>query len=169
MDDSFIVEKWVWTENDLEEMGWHDCHVHALAFDPETAELLFDLDYILKWINPGQGENHYSFWSAPATLVFSEVENLKVNLEPFPAFELDAISREKQQNVEAPSSLPTSTTWLWTLDFFNGRITFNSTGFRQYIRKPPILNTTQSLTLDQRGGYSFDRCEGCSTDHGSTL
>jgi hypothetical protein len=156
-------------ENDFEQMGWHDCWVHALAFDPEAAELLFDLDYILQWINPGPEEKHFSFWSAPATLVFSEVENLKVSLEPFPAFELDAISREKPGNAEAAGNHLTSAAWLWTLDFFNGRITFHSTGFRQYIRKPPILNTTQSLALDQRGGRSFDRCEGCSTDHEPTL
>ena len=169
MTDGFVVEKWVWTENDFEEMGWHDCQVHAIAFDPDAAELLFDLDYILKWVNPQLSEKHYSFWSAPATLVFSDIASLKVNLEPFPAFELDGIFREKPEDSEAVGNQTTSAAWLWTLNFFNGRITFNSAGFQQYIRKQPIFNTTQRLTLEQRGGRSFDRCEGRSSDHEPTL
>ncbi|MGE0643366.1 MAG: hypothetical protein AB7P24_06820 [Nitrospira sp.] len=168
MTDGFVVGKWVWTENDFEQMRWHDCWVHALAFDPEAAELLFDLDSLLKWINPGSEEKHFSFWSAPATLVFSEVENLKISLEPFLAFELDAISREEIRKLDTSGSSPASPNWTWTLDFFNGCISFNSTGFRQYIRKSPVFNTTGRLALDQRGGLSFERREGLDPSHKPT-
>src|SRR5215213_10801038 len=93
MTDGCALEKWTWTEEDFERMGWHDAQVHAFAFLPESWELLLDLDDILKWVAPSEGESHYSFWSAPATLIFENVADLKIELEPFPAFELDGIER----------------------------------------------------------------------------
>ena len=82
MTDGCALEKWTWTEEDFERMGWHDAQVHAFAFLPESWELLLDLDYILKWVAPSEGESHYSFWSAPATLIFENVADLKIELEP---------------------------------------------------------------------------------------
>jgi hypothetical protein len=52
---------------------------------------------------------------------------------------------------------PSSVHWLWTLDFHNGRVTFRSTGFTQSFRRPPVFNSSQSLTLEERGGLSFER------------
>jgi hypothetical protein len=33
---AYTPEKWIWTEADFETMGWHDVHVHALAFQTDT-------------------------------------------------------------------------------------------------------------------------------------
>ena len=153
----YTFEKWTWTEQDLERMGWHDAQVHAFAFRPESWEFLLDLDYIVDWVKPAAGESHYSFWSAPATLVFESVAGLKIELEPFPAFELDSIERSDPQVLDGRENAPASVHWLWTLEFFHGRITFRATGFAQHFRRQPVFNTTQSLTLDERGGLSFDR------------
>ena len=157
MADGYALEKWAWTEDDFERMGWHDAHVHAFAFLPDTWEFLLDLDYIVEWLGPAGGESHYSFWSAPATLVFDNVTELRIELEPFPGFELNSIERRDPQAPDGREDMPSSVHWLWVLDFFNGRITFRATGFTQYFRREPVLNTTQYLTLEERGGLSLQR------------
>lgn len=43
----------LWTDQQFEEMSWHDNHVHALrivAGAYGSGELILDLDYILDWI-----------------------------------------------------------------------------------------------------------------------
>jgi hypothetical protein len=157
MPDGYTLEKWTWTEEDFERMGWHDALVHAFSFQPGDWELLMDLDYILQWVDPAPGEGGYRFWSAPATLVFADVADLRIELEPFPAFELADISRSDPQASDTREDTPSSVHWLWTLDFHNGRVTFRSTGFTQSFRRPPVFNSSQSLTLEERGGLSFER------------
>jgi hypothetical protein len=157
MAEGYALEKWVWTEEDFERMGWHDALVHALSFQPDTWEFLLDLDYILEWVDPAPGESGYRFWSAPATLVFSDVSNLKVELTPFPAFEIADISRSDPQATDGREDTPSSVHWVWTLEFHNGQITFRSSGFTQWYRRMPTHNSTQSLSLEERGGMSFHR------------
>jgi len=157
MGDEYQLEKSVWTEEDFDRMGWHDATVHAFAFEPDRWEFLLDLDYILKWVRPAESEASFSFWSAPATLVFDNVTNLEVELSPFPGFELSDIQRDDPQLPDAQEHSSGSLDWRWTLAFFNGQITFRATGFTQYIRRAPISNTSQSLTLEERGGLSFSR------------
>src|SRR5687767_3381408 len=142
-------------------MGWHDARVHAFAFEPDTWELLLDLDYIFEWINPVPDETHYSFFSAPATMVFENVSDLAVHLEPYPAFELSGIERSDPQATHPAEHEAGERHWLWTLDFFNGEITFRSTGYKLHVRREPIRITTQGLSLEERGGLSFAR----SRDH----
>lgn len=157
MAEGYALEKWTWTEEDFERMGWHDALVHAFSFQPADWELLLDLDYILEWVDPAPGEASYRFWSAPATLVFSDVTDLQIELEPFPAFEIADISRSDPQAPDGREDTPSAVHWLWTLDFHNGRATFRSTGYTQWFRRPPVFNNSQSLTLEERGGLSFER------------
>jgi hypothetical protein len=157
MPDEYLLEKSVWTEEDFERMGWHDATVHAFAYEPDLSEFVLDLDYILKWIRPVEDETHLSFWSAPATLVFENVSRLAIELAPFPGFEISDIDRVNAQPAEGHERVLGSSEWHWTLGFFNGQISFRSTGYTQFIRRTPIPNTTQSLTLEERGGISFAR------------
>ena len=80
MHQEYELEKWVWTEEDFERMGWHDSRIYALAFSPETFELLLDIDYIFQWINPEPGETFYKFWVAPATLIFENVSDVDFDI-----------------------------------------------------------------------------------------
>ena len=63
-------------------MGWHDSRIHAVAFLTEKFELAFDIDYILRWVQPSEDEYH-RFWVAPATLVFENIHEVKFDIEPF--------------------------------------------------------------------------------------
>ena len=76
------VAKYLWTDDDFEAMGWHDVIVHAFRSEPgdhavtsASDRLLFDLDYIVKWVVE-QPLNGISCWLLPATLVFEDVGGL---------------------------------------------------------------------------------------------
>lgn len=47
--------------------------------------------------------------------------------------------------------------WEWVLDTNVGDIRIWSIGYKQYIRKNPLLTSQQVLSQDQRGGFSFER------------
>ena len=150
------IEKPVWTEADFEQMGWHDVHVHAVAFRPETFELWLDIDYIFSWVDPQGSETHYSFWVAPATLVFENVYNLKFDIEsPDGDMSLQGIERSAASTPR--NAVTKHTEWRWQLDFNEGQMTLRSVGYSQFTRRPPVLVRAQQLTLEQRGGVSFDR------------
>ncbi len=155
----FSIERHLWTEEDFEQMGWHDARVWGLAFIQESSEFLLDLDYVLEWIAPKDGERHYTFWTVPATLIFENVVDLHLDLEPFSDFSIAGIARSDPGVPRNAASIGKDKDWLWQIDCHVGSIRFRSVGYKQYLRGAPILNTTQYLPLDQRGGVSFARTE----------
>jgi hypothetical protein len=141
----YNLDQWVWTTADFERMGWHDATIHALAFAPDTFEILFDLDYILQWIHRTPPERYFSFWIAPATLVFENVSDVRIEITNR-YLTLQDIQRSDEQTT--PSGLAQ---WLWTLNGNEGTISLRSTGFVQYFRRVPICTASQQLPLAQRG------------------
>jgi hypothetical protein len=148
------VSKSNWTDADFEDMGWHDATVHALATRPEedhTGRLLIDLDYIIEWVPPTDGETSFSFWLAPATLVFEHAWDLTLQIDHLDSagleLELDAVTRTSGP---APGR-----SRVWTLEGHNFTLAITSVGYRQYLRKAPIWSRGQRLDTTQRGGISF--------------
>ena len=161
MSESYTPDKLIWTESDFEIMGWHDCHIHAIAFDElsEKFELVLDLDYIFKWIDPIAPQKNYSFWIAPCTLIFENVHSLSLDLQSVDGLEIDNVSRA---NVRVPRNsefIHRDKEWDWTIECQEGTITFCSVGFKQFVRSPPVRNDAQSLSLAERGGRSFERID----------
>ena len=151
---AYALEKWVWTEADFDQMGWHDVRVHAIAAITERFEILFDIDYILQWVAPVPPSAHYTFWVAPATLVFENVSGVSIELElQGGEFHVLDLARTDKQ----PSPNGKMTTWLWTIDGVQGSIRFVATGYKQYLRRKPVQAQGQELTHEQRGGLSFGR------------
>ena len=101
-------ERRIWTEADFEQMGWHDCAVHALAFRPERFELRLDLDYILEWVAPTEPGGPFTFRVAPATLVFHNVSGVTADLQPGTGVlpTLDALTRADRQPGESAERVP---------------------------------------------------------------
>ena len=156
--------KVTWTEADFEQMGWHDARVVAFAVRPETYEVEFDLDYIVEWVDPSERGGNYSFWSAPATLVFENVRKLVLHMEPDPPeFEIIGIERDEPSHELPLGTTPWGSTirgpeWRWQFDLGRGTLSFRSTGYQQYFRRPPLfVGQQQQPTLAQRGGISFAR------------
>ena len=155
LEDAIPTTKAVWTEEDFDQMGWHDDFVHAMAYQRDGAgqgELLLDLDYAVKWVPPLPGERYFSQWVCPATLVFHGVEQLDGSSEPnyHPAWGtvlLDIFRGEPDERAMRS----------WTMDGLCFTITFVADAFTQYLRHLPVLTQGNKLTLEERSGLSFDR------------
>jgi hypothetical protein len=156
----FQPEKSVWTEADFENMCWHDVHVHSMAFDPEGQRVLFDLDYIFKWVSPATNSGFFSFWISPSTLVFSSAIDFRVCPDPcfaasFPLegfLILDLLRTPLPPHASPDDITPFCT---WTLECIEGKITFTANGFSQFTRRAPVLCEGQRLSPGERGGFSF--------------
>lgn len=154
--DEYKIEKWIWTEEDFEKMGWHDTQVYAISFHAETYEIALDLDYIFEWVNPKANETYFNFWIAPATLVFENVYDIKMELDTT-EFELDAVERTDPQRPKNAEYIKRENEWLWSLEAHRGGIEFRSVGYKQYIRRKPVFSKLQKLDSEIRGGISFHR------------
>ena len=157
----YLLEKKVWTENDFEKMGWHDCNIYGLIFqntnadNKYTTDLIFDIDYIFKWVSPIPPKSNFSFWVSPCSLIFTDAFALTIDidrrggttdlLEIEDLYLIDKIEQEKNK-------------WIyeWSIDLQEGKINFKSSGFKQIVRQNPIFTESQALTLNQRNGINFD-------------
>jgi hypothetical protein len=152
------LEKAVWTDGDFDTMGWHDARVHAIAFheDEHNAELLLDLDYIVRWTDPEPPAEYFSFRVAPATLVFGNVWDLDGELGAAwtrTLLQIENIHRHDPENDRQRGSGLQP----WVIEWSQGHeLTLLASGFRQHFRRRPA-HAGQWLELDERGGISFDQ------------
>lgn len=150
----FKLEKWVWTEDNFEKMGWHDCRIHGFCVDEEKYQLFLDIDYIFEWVI--QKNNKYKFWVAPATLVFENVYDLHFDLNcSVIGIEMFSLEKEEARKPFNSVTINKEIEWKWNFDIQEGCLSFWSVGFKQYIRRPPVLIDTHFFSLTQRGGISF--------------
>lgn len=157
MNEIYQLEEWVWSEADFEVMGWHDSRIHALAFLPDDFEMVFDIDYIVKWVHPQPNETHFKFWVSPATLVFENVYDVEFELESYAGrLEIDDIERDDERPPRNARHIGKQTEWKWSVRCQEGEIRFRSTGYKQYIRTHPVFSVSQALDLQSRG-FSFSR------------
>jgi hypothetical protein len=153
--EQFKLEKWLWTNQDFDLMGWHDATIYAFALKPEQFELLLDIDYILKWVDPVPPDEHYTFWVAPATLVFEGVQDIRIDLDIRYIQDISLQGVEREGPIASLGNNRISE-WMWTLKTNEGIIKFRASGYTQYFRSEPIETDLQGLSLDGRGGLSFE-------------
>jgi hypothetical protein len=152
------IEKTIWTEDDFDEMGWHDTYIHAISIGANY-ELVFDIDYIFKSNSSLKEDNYFSFWISPCTLVFENVHDLRFDIEVSEPFEIQ-ISDMIRSNPQRPANADFIKRELehdWVIETQQGEITFTSVGFKQYVRKKPMLQDKQVIDAADRGGISFNR------------
>ena len=158
MKEEYEPEKRIWSEKDFQAMGWHDCTILALAL--EKHNLLLDIDYILNWVEPSKRGDPYKFWVSPATLIFENIHSLAIDIDiegwnlDGHQIEIDDIEREDQQEFGKSGTIK-QTEWKWTIMLQEGDIVFRSIGYKQYLRKKPILSSSERLGLKERGGISL--------------
>ncbi|AFM02750.1 hypothetical protein Fleli_2334 [Bernardetia litoralis DSM 6794] len=143
--EKYELEKNIWTETDFEIMGWHDSNIYKLGL---TNDLELDIDYILKWNKPDIEGLPFTFWVAPATLVFRKIKNI--------SFELNTAFNNtfEIENIEKTESKDETT---WTIITRQGDIQFISEGFTQYIRQEPFFQFGQTISYIERYGWTLDR------------
>jgi hypothetical protein len=141
----------LWTDQQFDEMSWHDNHVHALRIVEGAhglGELILDLDYILDWIRDTDG---YKFRIIPVSLRFFEVTNLRVSLDyatPTAAlgpFSIHAIERQSD-----PRERYVAQIWKILINWPEGEIVFEAKGFEQRAFGAPVLSESQCLRSDER-------------------
>ncbi|MCL2871645.1 MAG: hypothetical protein FWF41_01460 [Betaproteobacteria bacterium] len=143
-----------WSIDDFDEMSWHDVHFHGFRLEQNesesgTAELIFDIDYILEWLKV---EGAFQFVVAPARLQFHEIFGLKMELDyasptaGMCPFSISGITRERFVS-------PTGYVWYkWKLEINwpNGFIEFDSPGFTQTLTGKSYTQGQQWLNPAQR-------------------
>ena len=160
---TFTLDKNIWTQADYQQMDWHDCSIYGLTFMPVcergTTHLVFDIDYILKWVDPRKPGQPISFWVSPCTLVFKDAFALTINVDRrggttnmLKIVDLYIVEKIEQETNKC--------IYEWTIDLQEGRINFKSSGFDQIVRQTPIFTGGQILTLDERNGISFNMTPG---------
>jgi hypothetical protein len=154
VDESYQLEKSLWTNNDFELMGWHDSPVYAISFKDFGFHL--DIDYIFKWVKPEKEEIYFKFWISPCTLIFENVSEMKFD------FSLSVPSNLIISDITRINEQPTPNSkfieYDWVIEVFDeGNITFKSTGYQQHVRQTPILTDNQEVDLETRGGISFNK------------
>jgi len=148
------LEKATWTDADFAAMGWHDCHVHAVSVGERDdgaippGRLLLDLDYIVKWVDPAYGQQHFSFWIAPATLVFEGAWDITGDLGPLG----ELLEIADLHRLDSPDKYPDP---LWDIEGHNFELRLRAPAYTQYLRTPPRHTDHQALTLTDRGGINF--------------
>lgn len=159
--EEYKLEKSIWTEKDYEQMGWHDCHIYGLIFqnddsDRFATDLVFDIDYIFKWVHPTPPQQNFSFWVAPCTLKFENTFALTIDIDRrggmsdmLEVADLCLVNKTEQETNK----------WIfeWSIELQEGKITFKSTGLKQILRQKPTLTKSQMLTLEERKGISFQQ------------
>ncbi len=156
----FEPVKLIWTQEDYEQMGWHDCSIYGLVFLPveetETTHLALDIDYIFKWVNPLKPGQPISFWVSPCTLVFKDTFALTMNIDKKGGAS-DMLEIADLYLVEKVEQETNKWIYEWTIDLQEGWVNFKSSGFEQIVRQKPIFTNGQFLTLEERNGVNFSQ------------
>ena len=145
-----------WTADDFDEMSWHDVHVHGFRFDTfkddnGSADLVLDIDYILKWEKSGNG---FLFTVCRADLRFHEVFGLKLELDyatptaGMCPFSLAGLEREI---VKFPTGYQ-SYKWRLPINWPKGSLEFQAPGFTQVLTGTPHVQPNQARMDEKRGG-----------------
>jgi len=148
------VARTTWTEADYSTMSWHDNAVHAIAWEAlpnNPGRLLLDIDYILRWDAPEPSATTLGFWISPATLVFDPAWDLTTDIDRIGwGFQLFLTAIRRSEPDERGNSE-------WTLEGDGINISLGAPGFVQYLRRPPVHCPGQALSVEERGGFSFER------------
>lgn len=144
MIEKYHLEKWIWDQDDFETMGWHDNPIYAMSFEDDV---MFDLDYLFKWVQPLLPRTNYWFWISPATLLFKQPTRLEIDIELdfVNGIEINMITKEV---VNGKTN--------YIIEAQEGRIRIQTEEFTQIIRRPPTLQITQCLPILERGQICFD-------------
>jgi len=153
----------VTTHADFENESWHDNYLYGLSIDVGDieaddwrAELVLDIDHITEWVKGADGA--ITFLVAPATLVFHDVTDLKLNIDwgrsghqtALHEASIGQIEREQVADQKICLDRPYYS-WRIVLNWpHDGMITFGASGYTQKLRKEPFETEQQKLAPGMR-------------------
>ena len=154
------------TEADFERLSWHDNHIYGLhlslgdaARDDWRSDLVLDIDHIVEWVC-GVDKRTW-FRVAPATFVFHDVTDLRVDIDwgdsgcqmAIREASIDDIARERVTDQKICLDRPY---YRWRIEANwpkGGVIAFGASGFTQTLRAAPVLIDEQKLSPLDRAPY----------------
>ena len=142
----------VWTEDQFEEMSWHDNHVHALRViegEHGAGQFVLDLDYITEWVRC-EGDT-FRFRIVPATLTFREVTNLRIDLDyATPTAALGPFSIHAVERYIVHRERYDATIWKIIINWPKGEISFEAHGYEQRASGVERLCDDQVISARER-------------------
>ncbi len=138
-----------YTDEELDDLGFHDCYVWGMRWDAQTYSFSLDLDYIVEWVKPADRDGAFRFWTSKAELCFGNVDNLEISLswdQCLLECQIQDIHRRESRNT------PNGTTqWRWELELSSpeGEVSFWATDFQLRIVTSPVLSDGQSPRIPQ--------------------
>ena len=147
MEKKYNLEKTMWSENDFNEMNWHDNKIHAMSFQDEF-KFLLDIDYIFKW-QLKSNKKKYLFWISPCTMIFENVYDIVFDLEVSVPHQviIDNITMTNPRKPKNVIYLEKQIEYDWLIETINGDISFKSVGFDQFVKKTPISTNKNSTSI----------------------
>jgi len=166
------LSKATWTDQDLDTMSWDLCQIHALAVTddegppddltpeefleqddiddtaPSALELHFDLDYIVRRVEPPMPLRDVEFWVSPATLVFHNVWSIRGDLRSL------CVPLQMTNLYRTSPAIPRDEAG-WHLAGRDFDLRFQAWSFSLYLRRPPRYGR-RVLRMAERGGISFE-------------
>jgi len=142
------VDKRIWTERDFGQLGWHDCRLYSMVNDYNEFNFKLDLDYILKWEKVNNELK--GFWVSPCDLIFQNYSFLEINIVNEGT--TDTIISNVSMNLIGTTPNGKFNAYQFTIEL-NGEnyISVKATGFKQVLRKNPILLSNQDYgSLENR-------------------
>lgn len=147
-----------WTEQNFNEMLWHDNAVHSVSFrnpqDDYSFDFILDIDYVLERIEIAN--DRYEFIVAPATLTFHDVDKLvfDVKLAYKENLVIDFIDRQEITTDAQRNAGYLVYRWKIRLHSHSSEhenvIVFESPRFTQELRREPIRTDCYRLSEVQR-------------------
>ncbi len=149
---------------DFKGLSWHDDTIYGLRFDVGDsfqgdwhAELVLDIDHIVEWVREAGGQVRFRI--APATLVFHDVTDLKIDMDWGDSGERAALHEASiagitREPVPDQPGYPARAHYRWRIAINwpqGGEIGFGARGFTQTLRAEPVLLDEQRLPAGARG------------------
>lgn len=139
-----------------ENINFHDCFIYSFGFDSYNNELLFDIDFISEWHTE---KPKWKFSVCPITIVFKNVYDIEMNIYSNTQLIMEDIIKSNPRVPNNIKHLPAnSLDYDWSFDMIvGGDIRFKSIGMTIYQRKDEIITPNQTLSLEERGGFSLSK------------
>ncbi len=138
----------------FEEHSWHDNPIHGFRIIEKAncvGDLILDIDHITEWLCSDDGE--YNFKIAPADLIFEDIIDLAIFLdygECSASITPPSIHEIRREPKEYPNGYK-SYEWFIEINWpSNCYIKFKSPGFKQILRKQPMLSNEQIIKPSNR-------------------
>jgi len=135
-----------YNQDDFSNLGFHDCPITGVKWNPRAFSITLTLEYIVEWVAPTETAGCFRFWICPAELEFENVGDVSLDLGWESAVMECRIQDLYRRGERRTPNGGVQTQWDFELSTPSGRITIWAAAWILRIVGPPVLTKTQSLS-----------------------